>query len=214
MTIHGSSSRATHCSSEIPRGPTSRSRRAKARKASSTRCDGSWSRRRRQGIPELRRLAVWEGDELEGVDDDRLRATLQSSAGTRQHRALHRRVHRCLGTAAAEYGTHRGDEPWPFRRRAAGAERARGARSGHADLDVRTIEAFAAGHYPGALSVPVSGTLLSTKAAFVLDAGPITIAASDEDEVALATRACTRSATWTSRATSSQLEPRRSRSSR
>ena len=55
-------------------------------------------------------------------------------------------------------------------------------------LDVRPIEAFAAGHYPGALSVPVSGTLFSTKAAFVLDAGPITIAASDEDEVALATR--------------------------
>jgi hydroxyacylglutathione hydrolase len=55
-------------------------------------------------------------------------------------------------------------------------------------LDVRPIEAFAAGHYPGALSVAVSGTLFSTKAAFVLDAGPITIAATDEDEVALATR--------------------------
>ena len=55
-------------------------------------------------------------------------------------------------------------------------------------LDVRHIEAFAAGHYPGALSVPVSGTGFSTKAAFVLDIGPITIAASDEDEVALATR--------------------------
>ena len=38
-------------------------------------------------------------------------------------------------------------------------------------LDVRPIEAFAAGHYPGALSVPVSGTRFSTKAAFVLDAG-------------------------------------------
>jgi glyoxylase-like metal-dependent hydrolase (beta-lactamase superfamily II)/rhodanese-related sulfurtransferase len=55
-------------------------------------------------------------------------------------------------------------------------------------LDVRPIEAFAAGHHPGALSVPVSGTLFSTKAAFVLDAGPVTIAASDEDEVALTTR--------------------------
>ena len=55
-------------------------------------------------------------------------------------------------------------------------------------LDVRSIEAFAAGHHSGALSVPVSGTGFSTKAAFVLDAGPITIAASDEDEVVLATR--------------------------
>jgi hydroxyacylglutathione hydrolase len=55
-------------------------------------------------------------------------------------------------------------------------------------LDVRPIEAYAAGHHPGALSVPVSGTGFSTKAAFVLDAGPITIAASDEDEVALATQ--------------------------
>ena len=55
-------------------------------------------------------------------------------------------------------------------------------------LDVRPIEAFAAGHYAGALSVPVSGTRFSTKAAFVLDAGPITIAAWDEEEVALAMR--------------------------
>ena len=70
-------------------------------------------------------------------------------------------------------------------------------------LDVRHIEAFAAGHYPGALSVPVFGTGFSTKAAFVLDTGPITIAAADEDEIALTTRA-----------TSSELERRRSRSSR
>ena len=47
----------------------------------------------------------------------------------------------------------------------------------------------------------------------MLDAGPITITASDEDEVALATRACTRSATSTSPATSSEAEPRRSSSS-
>ena len=55
-------------------------------------------------------------------------------------------------------------------------------------LDVRPIEAFAAGHHAGALSVPVSGTRFSTKAAFVLDPGTVVIAASDEDEVALATR--------------------------
>ena len=52
---------------------------------------------------------------------------------------------------------------------------------------MRPIEAFAAGHHPGALSVPVSGTRFSTKAAFVLEPGR-SIAASDEDEVALATR--------------------------
>src|SRR6186713_34340 len=42
-------------------------------------------------------------------------------------------------------------------------------------LDVRSIEAFAAGHHPGALSVPVAGTRFSTKAAFVLDRGPVAV---------------------------------------
>jgi hydroxyacylglutathione hydrolase len=55
-------------------------------------------------------------------------------------------------------------------------------------LDVRPIEAFAGGHHPGALSVPVSGTRFSTKAAFVLDRGPVAVVAADEDEVAQATR--------------------------
>ena len=55
-------------------------------------------------------------------------------------------------------------------------------------LDVRPIEDFAAGHHTGALSVPVSGTRFSTKAAFVLDSRPVVVVASDEDEVALATR--------------------------
>jgi hydroxyacylglutathione hydrolase len=55
-------------------------------------------------------------------------------------------------------------------------------------LDVRPVEAFAAGHHAGALSVPVSGTRFSTKAAFVLDAGPVTIVASDEHEAERATR--------------------------
>src|SRR5262245_23377382 len=59
-------------------------------------------------------------------------------------------------------------------------------------LDVRPLEAFAAGHFPGALNVPVSGTRFSTKAAFVLGDGPVVISASDEAEVALATR-CLRS---------------------
>ena len=56
-------------------------------------------------------------------------------------------------------------------------------------LDVRPFEDFAAGHLPGALSVPVSGTRFSTKAAFVLDADrPLVVAASDEHEAAFAVR--------------------------
>ena len=39
-------------------------------------------------------------------------------------------------------------------------------------LDARPVEAFAAGHLPGALNVPVSGTRFATKAAFVLDDVP------------------------------------------
>jgi glyoxylase-like metal-dependent hydrolase (beta-lactamase superfamily II)/rhodanese-related sulfurtransferase len=50
-------------------------------------------------------------------------------------------------------------------------------------LDVRTVEAFAAGHLAGALSVPVSGTRFSTKAAFVLPEGSVVVVASDEAEV-------------------------------
>jgi hydroxyacylglutathione hydrolase len=55
-------------------------------------------------------------------------------------------------------------------------------------LDVRPVGAFAAGHLPGALSVPVSGTRFSTKAAFVLDGGPVVVAASTEREAAEAIR--------------------------
>ena len=55
-------------------------------------------------------------------------------------------------------------------------------------LDVRPIEAFAAGHHPGSLSVPVSGTRFSTKAAFVLDRRPVVVVASDEDEATDAMR--------------------------
>ncbi|HYI74886.1 MAG TPA: MBL fold metallo-hydrolase [Gaiellaceae bacterium] len=53
-------------------------------------------------------------------------------------------------------------------------------------LDVRPIEAFAEGHLAGALSVPVSGTRFSTKAAFVLDPGPIVVVAGDADEAQVA----------------------------
>ena len=50
-------------------------------------------------------------------------------------------------------------------------------------LDVRPVEDHLAGHRPGAISVPVSGTSFSTKAGFVLDAGePVTVLAAHTDE--------------------------------
>ena len=55
-------------------------------------------------------------------------------------------------------------------------------------LDVRPIDAFAAGHFPGALNVPVSGTRFSTKAAFVLGTRPVVVSAADEREVEVAVR--------------------------
>ena len=56
-------------------------------------------------------------------------------------------------------------------------------------VDVRPVEAFAAGHHEGAVSLPVSGTRFSTRAAFVVDIGrPVVIAAATEDEAAQATR--------------------------
>jgi glyoxylase-like metal-dependent hydrolase (beta-lactamase superfamily II)/rhodanese-related sulfurtransferase len=55
-------------------------------------------------------------------------------------------------------------------------------------LDVRPVTAFAAGHLEGALNVPVSGTRFATKAAFVLDAGPVVVAAADEAEATDAVR--------------------------
>jgi rhodanese-related sulfurtransferase len=55
-------------------------------------------------------------------------------------------------------------------------------------LDARPVEAFAAGHLPGALNVPVSGTRFGTKAAFVLDDRSTVVAATDSAEAAAATR--------------------------
>lgn len=56
-------------------------------------------------------------------------------------------------------------------------------------LDVRPVEDFGAGHFPGALSVPVSGTRFATKAGFVLDHDrPIVVSASDEAEAEEAIR--------------------------
>ena len=55
-------------------------------------------------------------------------------------------------------------------------------------LDVRPVEDFAKGHFPRALSVPISGTSFSTKAAFVLEAGAIVVSAADEIEAVRAIR--------------------------
>ena len=56
-------------------------------------------------------------------------------------------------------------------------------------LDVRPAAAFAAGHAPGAVNVPVSGSSFGTKAAFVLDhERPITIHASSREEADTAAR--------------------------
>jgi hydroxyacylglutathione hydrolase len=56
-------------------------------------------------------------------------------------------------------------------------------------LDVRAVDVFVRGHLDGAVSVPVSGTRFSTKAAFVLDPEqPLAVAATDADEAADAVR--------------------------
>jgi hydroxyacylglutathione hydrolase len=56
-------------------------------------------------------------------------------------------------------------------------------------LDVRPAEDFAAGHVPGALNVPVSGTGFGTKAGFVLRGDePIVLHAGSPDEAELAAR--------------------------
>lgn len=56
-------------------------------------------------------------------------------------------------------------------------------------LDVRPAAAWLAGHVPGALSVPVSGTTFATKAAFVLpQARPVCLHASSPEEAEQAAR--------------------------
>jgi hydroxyacylglutathione hydrolase len=55
-------------------------------------------------------------------------------------------------------------------------------------LDVRPVEAYAAGHRPAAVNVPVSGSSFGTKAAFVLPDLPIALDAADELEALHAAR--------------------------
>jgi hydroxyacylglutathione hydrolase len=56
------------------------------------------------------------------------------------------------------------------------------APEGSVVLDVRPTTAFVAGHRPGAVGVPVSGTNFGTKAAFALPERPLVLHASDEVE--------------------------------
>jgi glyoxylase-like metal-dependent hydrolase (beta-lactamase superfamily II)/rhodanese-related sulfurtransferase len=56
-------------------------------------------------------------------------------------------------------------------------------------LDVRRTDAFAAGHRPGAVGIPVSGSSFATRAAFVLPERPVLLHATDETEAVQATRA-------------------------
>jgi hydroxyacylglutathione hydrolase len=55
-------------------------------------------------------------------------------------------------------------------------------------LDVRPTAAFAAGHHPGAVGIPICGSSFATRAAFVLPERPIVIHASDEAEALGAAR--------------------------
>jgi glyoxylase-like metal-dependent hydrolase (beta-lactamase superfamily II)/rhodanese-related sulfurtransferase len=55
-------------------------------------------------------------------------------------------------------------------------------------LDVRDPCAFAQGHLPRALNVPLDGSSFSTRAAFVLDDGPVVVQAESRDQAEQAAR--------------------------
>jgi hydroxyacylglutathione hydrolase len=55
-------------------------------------------------------------------------------------------------------------------------------------LDIRETETFAAGHHPGAVGIPRSGSGFATKAAFVLPERPVVLHASTEEEAVQASR--------------------------
>jgi rhodanese-related sulfurtransferase len=55
-------------------------------------------------------------------------------------------------------------------------------------LDVRPTEVFAAGHHPGAVGIPVSGSGFATKAGFVLPERPVVLHASTGEEAVAAAR--------------------------
>ncbi|HLX33385.1 MAG TPA: rhodanese-like domain-containing protein [Gaiellaceae bacterium] len=55
-------------------------------------------------------------------------------------------------------------------------------------LDVRRTAEFAAGHRPGAVGIPISGSSFATRAAFVLPERPVVLHAGDEAEARQAAR--------------------------
>jgi hydroxyacylglutathione hydrolase len=79
-------------------------------------------------------------------------------------------------------------------------------------LDVRSTERFSAGHRPGAVGIPISGSSFATRAAFVLPERPIVIHASDEPEARHAARSLQAVAIfdivgWQAGGGTEQLEP-------
>ena len=79
---------------------------------------------------------------------------------------------------------------------------------------MRPTEAFAAGHHPGAVGIPVSGSSFATKAAFVLPERPVVLHATDEAEAVRAAGHCTRSGCSESPAGRRAAAPRSSSRSR
>ena len=91
-------------------------------------------------------------------------------------------------------------------------ERADSIPDGAIVLDVRPTGAFAAGHHPGAVGIPVAGSSFATKAAFVLPERPLVLHAADEEEADSASRALQAVALfavsgWQEGGGSEQLEP-------
>jgi hydroxyacylglutathione hydrolase len=79
-------------------------------------------------------------------------------------------------------------------------------------VDVRPTDAFAAGHQPGAVGIPVSGSSFATRAAFVLPERPVVLHAADDDEAVRAARslhsvALFETAGWREGGGSEKLEP-------
>jgi glyoxylase-like metal-dependent hydrolase (beta-lactamase superfamily II) len=79
-------------------------------------------------------------------------------------------------------------------------------------LDVRPTAVFAAGHHPGAVGIPISGSSFATKAAFVLPERPLLLHATDETEAVRAARSLHAvglfaTAGWQAGGGSERLEP-------
>ena len=172
-TSRGCCSRAIPSSSATRLAPTSPSRRARGSRGDLPLAAApARAARRRRGLSgPRRRIALRPRDELEGVDDDRLRA----HASTRRSQISE------LDAFVAESASDRERRKPPNVARIVGLNRGPllGAPAEPAEhavppdgaqlLDVRPVDAFLAGHRHGAISVPVSGPSFATKAGFLLD---------------------------------------------